>query len=126
VGRATLYWPSKQAVKDKQVATAIEHWHELDDTLGHRKLAVLLGMGKHRVRRVMHKYGIAARRKRKKYVYPGKAAQIAPNLVRDLAPESEAEIIFSDIFEVQLSDRTKVRSCFARLQADATCAGISL
>ncbi len=59
-------------------------------------------------------------------VYPGKVAQIAPNLVRDLAPESEAEIIFSDIFEVQLSDRTKAHSCFARLQADATCAGMSL
>ena len=61
VSRATLYWPRKQAVKDKQVAIAIEQWYELDDTLGHRKLAVLLGMGKHRVRRVMHKYGLAAR-----------------------------------------------------------------
>lgn len=27
----------------------------------------------------MRKYGIAARGKRKKYVYPGKAAEIAPN-----------------------------------------------
>ena len=113
VGRATLYWPRKQAVKDKQIATAIEQWYELDDTLGHRKLAVLLGMGKNRIRRVMHKYGIAARGPRKKYVYPGKAAQIAPNLVRALPAESEAEIVFSDIFEVQLADRTKVRGCFA-------------
>jgi putative transposase len=113
VGRATLYWPRKQAVKDKQVAIAIEQWYELDDTLGHRKLAVLLGMGKNRVRRVMHKYGLAARRQRKQSVYPGKAAQIAPNLVRALPAESETEIIFSDIFEVMLSDRTKVRGCFA-------------
>jgi hypothetical protein len=59
---------------------------------------MLLSMGKNRVRRVMHKYGIAARLVRKKYVYPGKAAQIAPNLVRELSPESEAEIVFSDIF----------------------------
>jgi putative transposase len=83
IGRATLYWPSKQAIKDKQVAVAIEQWHERDDTLGHRKLAALLHMGKNRVRRVMHKYGIEARRKRKKYVYPGKASEIAPNLVRE-------------------------------------------
>jgi len=55
IGRATLYWPCKQAVKDKQVAVAIERWHERDDTLGHRKLAALLQMGKNRVRRVMHK-----------------------------------------------------------------------
>jgi putative transposase len=45
IGRATLYWPCKQAVKDKQVAVAIEQWHEVDETLGHRKLAKLLHMG---------------------------------------------------------------------------------
>jgi len=123
VGRATLYWPSKQAVKDKQVAVAIEQWHEIDDTLGHRKLAALLQMSKERVRRVMHKYGITARRKRKKYVYPGKASQIAPNLVRDLEPASLAEVVFSDIFEVKLADSTKVRGCFTRLQAHATYSG---
>lgn len=114
VGRATLYWPSKQAVKDKQVAVAIETWHEIDATLGHRKLAALLEMSPNRVRRIMHKYGISARLKRKKYVYPGKASQIAPNLVRELDPESLAEVVFSDIFEVKLADRTKVRGCFTR------------
>lgn len=112
IGRATLYWPSKQAVKDKQVAVAIEQWYEHDDTLGHRKLANLLHMGKNRVRRVMRKYGIAARRKQKKYVYPGKASEIAPNLVRELDPQSLTEVVFSDIFEIKLADRTKVRGCF--------------
>jgi hypothetical protein len=33
----------------------------------------------------MHKYGIAARGKRKKYVYPGKATEIAPNQLREEA-----------------------------------------
>jgi transposase InsO family protein len=113
VGRATLYWPSKQAVKDKQVAVAIEAWHEVDDTLGHRKLAALLQMSKDRVRRIMHKYGIIARRKRKKYVYPGKASEIAPNLLRKLTQERDPEIVFSDILEVKLADGTKVRGCFA-------------
>lgn len=112
VGRATLYWPSKQALKDKQVAVGIEKWHEIDDTLGHRKLAALLEMSPNRVRRVMHKYRIAARLKRKRYVYPGKASQVAPNLVRELDPESLTEVVFSDIFEIQLADRTKVRGCF--------------
>lgn len=112
VGRATLYWPSKQAVKDKQVAIAIEKWHQVDDTLGHRKLAALLEMSPNRVRRIMHKYGITARLKRKTYVYPGKASQIAPNLVRELDPESLTEVVFSDIFETKLADGTKVRGCF--------------
>ena len=113
VAHATLYLHSKQAVKDKQVAVAIEQWHELDDTLGHRKLAVLLGMGKNRVKRVMHKYGLVARRTRKKYVYPGKASQVAPNLVRGLEAESAREVVFSDLFEVRLADGTRVRGCFA-------------
>jgi putative transposase len=98
------------------VAVAIEQLHEQDDTLGHRKLAVLLQMGKNRIKRVMHKYGIAARRKRKRYLYRGLAATIAPNLVRAEADISLSEVIFSDIFEVKLADRTRVRGCFALRQ----------
>ncbi len=135
IARGTLYLQGKQAEKDKQVAVEISEWHEHDDTLGHRKLAVLLKMGKNRVKRVMKKYGITARRKKKRYVYPGKASSIAPNVLRekpsneiDNAGEQSAsdvsdgtkdvsgtpsEILFSDIFEVQLADRTKVRGCFA-------------
>jgi len=79
IARGTLYLQGKQADKDKQVAIAISYWHETDDTLGHRKLAVLLKMGKNRVKRVMKKYDLAARRKKKRYVYPGKASSIAPN-----------------------------------------------
>ncbi len=95
------------------MAVAIEAQHERDDTLGHRKLAVLLHMGKNPVKRVMRKYGISARRKKKRYVYPGKAAQVAPNLVRDLKEDADSEVLFSDIFELQLADGSKVRGCFA-------------
>ena len=106
------------------MAVAIEAWHEKDDTMGHRKLGALLHMGKNRVKRVMKKYAITARRKRKKYVYPGKASSIVPNLLREGKNQPEqreeqqdlaglAEIVFSDIFEVQLADHTKVRGCFA-------------
>jgi len=129
LSRGSLYLQRKQAKKDKQVAVAIEAWHEKDDTMGHRKLGALLHMGKNRVKRVMKKYAITARRKRKKYVYPGKASSIVPNLLREekiqikqageqiRADQQElaglAEIVFSDIFEVQLADHTKVRGCFA-------------
>ena len=113
MARGTLYLKRKQATKDKQVATAIEKWHEQDDTMGHRKLAALLKMGKNRVKRVMKKYGIEARRRKKRYIYPGKASSIVPNVVRDAKGAVEQEVMFSDIFEVQLADRTKVRGCFA-------------
>jgi len=111
--RASYYVHSKQAAKDKLVAVAIEEQQEEDDTLGHRKLAALLHLGKNRVKRVMKKYGLTARRKKKRYVYPGKAAQIAPNLVRELKEGTASEVVFSDIFEISLADGAKVRGCFA-------------
>src|SRR5260370_1017844 len=123
VGRATLYWPSKQAVKDKQVAVAIEAWYEIDDTLGHRKLAALLKMSKDRVRRVMHKYGITARRKRKKYVYPGRASEIAPNLLRELTEGRDPEIVFSDILVIKLADATRGASLLCALETDPAYSG---
>lgn len=61
----------------------------------------------------MKKYGIEARRRKKRYIYPGKASSIVPNLLRNPKIAEEQEVMFSDIFEVQLADRTKVRGCFA-------------
>ncbi|GHP00799.1 transposase [Reticulibacter mediterranei] len=113
IARSSLYVQTKRPKMDKELAVHIEELHEQDDTMGHRKLAVLLGTGKNRVKRVMHKYGIAARRKRKKYVYPGKAAQVAPNLLRKPEAVEGKEIVFSDILEVRLCDGSRVRGCFA-------------
>lgn len=82
--------------------------------MGHRKLAALLGTGKNRVKRVMRKYGLAARRKRQKYVSPGKASEIAPNKLRAEGMDLSAhEVVFSDILEIKHSDGTRVRGCFA-------------
>src|SRR5205823_2277247 len=89
-----------------------EQRNELNYTLEQRKYACLHYIGNNRNNRIMHKYGIMARRKRKKYVYPGKASDVAPNLVKDLEQNSPTEIVFSDIFEVRLADRTQVRGCF--------------
>jgi predicted transcriptional regulator len=125
IARGTLYLNGKQAVKDKKIATAIEEWHEQDDTMGHRKLAALLKTGKNLVKRVMKKYGIAARRKKKRYVYPGKASSIAPNVLRDPQTPAEQEVMFSDIFEIHLADRTKVRGCFALWKRTRHCLSLA-
>ncbi len=125
IARGTLYLKGKQAVKDKKVAMAIEEWHEQDDTMGHRKLATLLKTGKNRVKRVMQKYGIAARRKKKRYVYPGKASSIVPNVLRDPQTSADQEVMFSDIFEIQLADRTKVRGCFALWKRTRHCLSLA-
>lgn len=114
IARSSLYVQCKRLKADKALAVRIEAAHEKDDPMGHRKLAALLGTGKKRIRRVMHTYGIAARRKRKKYVYPGKATEIAPHTLREDAFEwASNEVVFSDILEVKLADGTRVRGCFA-------------
>lgn len=93
----------------------IEQIHsELDDTLGHKKLGPMLSTGKHRVRRVMKKYGIKVRRRSKKYHYPGKSEIVFENLANDLnILELNWNIVFSDIFQFNLIDGTRVRGCFA-------------
>src|SRR5437667_2361457 len=125
MARGTLYLKGNTAVKDKKVAMAIEEWHEHDDTMGHRKLAALLKVGKNRVKRMMKKYGIAARRRKKRYVYPGKASSIVPNALRDPQTSAETEVMFSDIFEIQLADRTKVRGCFALWRRTRHCLSLA-
>lgn len=100
------------------MAVAIEKLHEeVDDTLGHKKLAPLLKAGKNRIRRVMKKYGIRARKQSKKYRYPGRAEIVFDNLANDATMKMRAiDIVFSDIFEFKLADGSRVRSCFALLK----------
>jgi putative transposase len=111
--RSSYYVPHSRPRKIRRSRWRSKREPDQDDTLGHRKLAALLHLGKNRIKRVMQKYGLTARRKKKRYVYPGKAAQIVPNLVRELAEDAASEVVFSDIFEIQLADGSKVRGCFA-------------
>jgi putative transposase len=114
IARSSLYVQTKRPKLDKALAVRIEEAQEKDDTMGHRKVAALLGTGKNRVKRVMRKYGLAARRKKQKYDYPGKASEIAPNKLREEGMDLSAhEVVFSDILEIKLSDGTRVRGCFA-------------
>jgi putative transposase len=115
-GRNSYYYQSKLAMKDKLVANEIEIWHQEDDTLGYRKLAVLMEVNHKKARRIMHKYGLKARRQPKAYKYPGKSSTVYPNLPKDEALVPWVEFVFSDIFEFKLRDGTKVRGCFALLK----------
>jgi transposase InsO family protein len=61
----------------------------------------------------MKKYGLQARRKRASYKYAGKADKTFQNLLLSDMDLSNYEIVFSDIFEFRLSDRSKLYCCFA-------------
>jgi putative transposase len=111
IGRSSLYYKSKLEAQDNELRRQIEQLYEVDDTLGCRKLAKLLGTGHNRVYRVMLKYGICPRRKKRKYNYPGRADEIVANklLEEDIV---KCTVLFSDIFQFRLSDRSWVYCCF--------------
>jgi putative transposase len=111
--RGLYYHDPKLDKKDEEIRRKIEDQHETDDTLGHKKLGKLLKVGKNRAKRVMRKFAITARRRKKKYEYPGKSHTVFPNLANNEYIKKMADIIYSDIFEFQLADKTKVRGCFA-------------
>lgn len=119
VSRGSLYYQSKIERRDKLVANEVTRIHdEEDDTLEHKKLSILLGVGKNRVRRVMHKYALKACKKSKRYVYRGKSTTIQPNLANqdEYRQSLDLGIIYSDIFEFRLHDGSIVRGCFALLK----------
>ncbi len=63
IGRCSLYWPFKRAIQEQQLVAAITEWHTVDNTLGHRRLALRMGISENRVRRIMRKHGIKACKK---------------------------------------------------------------
>lgn len=117
--RESWYYHSKLEHKDKKLSTQITDLHdEVDDTLGHKKLAPLLQTNKKRVLRVMNKYGIKARRRSRKYHYHGKATTAQPNLANqaNMKESLDLGIVFSDMFEFRLLDGSILRGCFALLK----------
>lgn len=111
LSRSMLYYHPTQPNQDLQLKNAILKWYEKDDTLGSRKLSVLLGKSKGCMARVMIKYGIYPRRKRPAYRYAGKANDIVDNRLLKQLYANHA-VLFSDIFQFRLADRSWVYCCF--------------
>jgi transposase InsO family protein len=113
LSRASLYYHPTKPEADLRLRNQIVDLHEIDDTLGSRKLAILLGRSRISVSRVMLKYGIEPRRKKPAYRYPGKAEDVVANkLLNATNLDPEAEVLFSDILQFRLADRTWVYCCF--------------
>lgn len=109
-----FYYTHEIDLKDRKIAEQIlEIYTEKDDTLGSRILAKMLNYSRETIQRVMTKYALQARRKRASYKYAGKADKTFANLLMTESDLSNYEIVFSDIFEFRLSDRSKIYCCFA-------------
>lgn len=110
--RQGLYYESKIHYKDNLLLQGIEYWHQIDDTLGCRKLSKLLKVSKIRVFRVMLKYDIKPRRITPQYNYHGKGKDIAGNLLLNKDNLEYYSILVSDIFQFRLIGGRWIYCCF--------------
>lgn len=110
--RQGLYYQSKLEVKDNLLLKDIEYWHQIDDTLGCRKLAKLLNTSKSRVFRVMLKYSIFPRRITPKYNYHGRGKDVTDNLLLNKENLESYSILVSDIFQFRLVGGKWIYCCF--------------
>ncbi|TSD08460.1 MAG: Integrase catalytic region [Parcubacteria group bacterium Greene0714_4] len=87
VSRSTLYYVPKQPKKDELLKEHIIHALEEHPAYGHRRLALHLKTNKKRILRVMHKYGIEPRIRRRRPKYGRKTSQSGiPNRIRGICP----------------------------------------
>ena len=103
IARSTLYLQSKQSAKDKiflyQVLGIMrEHPH-----YGHRRIALAMGRNEKLVRRIMKKYGLKPRRRRKRFRKPKderKPASDIPNRVKHICPIRPSVIWVGDFTDI--------------------------
>lgn len=65
IGRSTLYYKSKLDAKDEIVKEQIAEVLASNPCYGHKRVAIELGMNKKKVLRIMKKYGLEPRRKKR-------------------------------------------------------------
>lgn len=104
IARSTLYVHHEtQRTKDKVMLAVVlsilrEHPH-----YGHRRLALVLGRSKNTILRITRKYGLTARRRRKRRNYqanPGGNGPAIPNRVRGICPVCPNAIWAGDFTEM--------------------------
>jgi hypothetical protein len=66
IARSTFYYSSLLEKKDEELRQKIEAVLDSNPSYGHKRIALKLKMNRKPIRRVMKKYGIKPRRKRKK------------------------------------------------------------
>lgn len=107
ISRSTLYHRSRQALKDQKLLTEILAVLEEHPHYGHRRVALVLGTGEYRVRRVMRRYGLKQKRRRKRQNYrQTKGASAIPNLIKTLAIVAPNVVWAGDFTELEYQGLT--------------------
>jgi putative transposase len=98
IARSTFYYSSLLEKKDEELRQKIEAVLDSNPSYGHKRIALKLKMNRKPIRRVMKKYGIKPRRKRKKpwKRAPGEESGPAPNLLVALLPLFKHHVWITD------------------------------
>jgi len=107
IPRSTFYYASVLDLKDKELKSKIEKVLTKHPSYGHRRIAILLGINKKKIKRVMNKYDIKPRRNRRK---PRKSKNIgvfepSPNLLVSLFPLFQNHIWITDFTYIKWHGR---------------------
>jgi transposase InsO family protein len=106
VSRGSLYYESKQEIKDWRTKILIEETLRNNPSYGHKRLAIHLKMNKKQVLRVMKLYGIKPyRRHGKKYKKTKNIKVIYPNLLLTEYPRYENHIWASDFTYLKIGKK---------------------
>lgn len=106
VSRASLYYVPKQPAKDWAVKVLIEEeLRRHHESYGSRRLADALKMGRQRMRRVMHLYGIKPYRRHGKKYKKSKAKRHFPNLLLEVMPSYPNHVWVTDFTELVFHGR---------------------
>ena len=101
VSRASLYYRPKQPAKDWAVKVQIEEeLRRHHEAYGSRRLADALRMGRQRMRRVMHLFGIKPYRRHGRKYRRGKVRRTYPNLLLGVMPSYPNHIWATDFTEL--------------------------
>ena len=107
VSRSSLYYQSKQAIKDWQLKREMEKVLRFHPSYGHKRLAIHLNINKKRTLRVMKLFGIKPyRRKTRKFRYvKAKPDNIYPNLLIINYPLGPNHIWTSDFTHLRYQNK---------------------
>lgn len=99
IARSTLYLTSKQREKDRALLALVLEVRRDHPHYGHRRVALVLKRNPKAIRRIMRKYGLRVRRRRRRHIKQSdlrKPASSIPNRIRNLCPIAPSVIWVGD------------------------------
>ena len=95
ISRSSLYYGYKMDIKDCAVKERIEEVLASNPYYGHKRLAIELAMNKKKILRIMKKYGLKPRRRKKTFVKDSAGHKnMAKALFKLLARSNQGQIAF--------------------------------